>query len=53
MFSFSTRKGGKWKKYKGEREGVEEKIRNWKYEIWNKTKKKITRKLNNSLNAKR
>ena len=24
MFSFSTRKGGKWKKYKGEREGVEE-----------------------------
>ena len=30
-----------------------EKIRNWKCEIWSKAKKKITRKINNNLNAKR
>ena len=31
----------------------EENIRNWKYEIWSKAKKKITRKINNNLNVKR
>ena len=28
----------------------EEKIKNWKCEIWSKVKKKITRKINNNLN---